>query len=86
MSQRIINLENCRGNRPHIGRHPEIHDQDRRNTHTYPGEVLLRVDHTGSGHKWPLINDEPWKRAYVIFKPCADTYFVPDRAEEPALK
>jgi hypothetical protein len=25
-----------------------------------PGDVLLAEDHTGSGHKWRLINDEPW--------------------------
>jgi quercetin dioxygenase-like cupin family protein len=43
-----------------------------------PGDILLAVDHTGSGHKWRLINDEPWKRAYVIFKTGADTQFVPD--------
>jgi quercetin dioxygenase-like cupin family protein len=44
----------------------------------HPGDILLAVDHTGSGHKWRLINDEPWKRAYVIFKTGADTHFVPD--------
>ncbi len=44
----------------------------------HPGDVLLAVDHTGSGHKWRLINDEPWKRAYVVFKEGADTRFVPD--------
>ena len=44
-----------------------------------PGDVLLAVDHTGSGHKWRLINDEPWKRAYVVFKTGADTHFVPDQ-------
>jgi quercetin dioxygenase-like cupin family protein len=33
-----------------------------------PGDVLLAVDYTGSGHKWRLIKDEPWKRAYVVFK------------------
>jgi quercetin dioxygenase-like cupin family protein len=44
----------------------------------HPGEVLLAEDHTGSGHKWRLINDEPWKRAYVVFKKGADTHFVPD--------
>ena len=44
----------------------------------HPGDVLLAVDHTGTGHKWRLINDEPWKRAYVIFKTGADTHFVPD--------
>jgi quercetin dioxygenase-like cupin family protein len=45
----------------------------------HPGDILLAVDHTGSGHKWRLTNDEPWKRAYVIFKNGADTRFVPDQ-------
>ena len=44
----------------------------------HPGDVLLAVDHTGSGHKWRFTNDEPWKRAYVVFKEGADTHFVPD--------
>ena len=44
----------------------------------HPGEVLLAEDNIGSGHKWRLINDEPWKRAYVVFKPGADTHFVAD--------
>jgi len=43
-----------------------------------PGDVLLAEDHTGSGHKWRLINDEPRKRAYVVFKEGADTQFTPD--------
>ena len=43
-----------------------------------PGDVLVAEDNTGSGHKWRLVNDEPWKRAYVIFKTGADTRFVPD--------
>ena len=47
---------------------------------TFTGDVLVAEDHTGSGHKWRLINDEPWKRAYVIFKEGANTQFVPDRA------
>jgi quercetin dioxygenase-like cupin family protein len=46
----------------------------------HPGEVLVAEDHTGSGHKWRLINDEPWRRAYVVFKQGADTQFVPDAA------
>ncbi len=33
-----------------------------------PGDVLIALDTTGSGHKWRLINDQPWKRAYVMFK------------------
>lgn len=44
----------------------------------HPGEVLLAEDHTGSGHKWRLVNDEPWKRAYVVFATGAETQFVPD--------
>ncbi|WP_199255723.1 cupin domain-containing protein [Mycolicibacterium mengxianglii] len=44
----------------------------------HPGDVLLATDHTGSGHTWRLVDDAPWKRAYVVFKPGAETYFVPD--------
>jgi quercetin dioxygenase-like cupin family protein len=43
-----------------------------------PGDVLLAEDHTGSGHKWRMINDEPWRRAYVVFEPGANTHFVAD--------
>jgi quercetin dioxygenase-like cupin family protein len=43
-----------------------------------PGDVLVAQDHTGSGHKWRLTNDEPWKRAYVVFKEGADIQFTPD--------
>lgn len=50
----------------------------------HPGDVLLAEDHTGSGHKWRLINDEPWKRAYVIFKEGANTQFLPDKAKDAA--
>ena len=44
----------------------------------HPGDVLLATDVTGTGHKWRLINEEPWKRIYVIFEEHADTHFVPD--------
>lgn len=44
----------------------------------HPGDVLLVTDHVGTGHKWRLLNDEPWKRVYVVYKENADTYFVPD--------
>lgn len=45
----------------------------------YPGDVLLAMDITGSGHKWRLINDETWKRVYVVFKEGVDTHFIPDQ-------
>ena len=44
----------------------------------YPGDILLATDITGTGHTWRLINDEPWKRVYVIFKQGADMHFVCD--------
>ena len=44
----------------------------------HPGEILVATDTTGTGHKWRLVNDEPWKRAYVLFEKGADTHFVPD--------
>jgi hypothetical protein len=43
-----------------------------------PGVVLLAEDLTGTGHKWQMIGDDLWRRAYVIFPPGVDTQFVPD--------
>jgi quercetin dioxygenase-like cupin family protein len=37
-----------------------------------PGDVILAEDTTGSGHTWRLINDEPWRRAYVVLDRLAD--------------
>ena len=30
-----------------------------------PGDILLAEDTTGGGHKWKLIDDQPWRRCYV---------------------
>ena len=43
-----------------------------------PGEVLISLDHTGTGHSWKLVNEQPWIRAYVIFQTGADLHFVAD--------
>lgn len=32
-----------------------------------PGDILLAQDNTGTGHRWKLIGDEPWRRAYLVF-------------------
>ena len=32
-----------------------------------PGDILLAQDNTGSGHRWKLIGEEPWRRAYVVY-------------------
>jgi len=42
-----------------------------------PGDVLVAADNVGSGHKWRLIDDQPWRRAYVVLKPGARDSFVP---------
>jgi quercetin dioxygenase-like cupin family protein len=40
-----------------------------------PGDILLAQDNTGTGHRWKLIGDEPWRRAYVVFQPGAKLPF-----------
>lgn len=47
-----------------------------------PGDVLLAQDNSGSGHKWRLIGDEPWRRAYVVYEDGVDLRFTPSK--EPA--
>jgi quercetin dioxygenase-like cupin family protein len=41
-----------------------------------PGDVLLSEDSVGTGHRWRLIDDQPWRRAYVVLKPGAKDSFV----------
>jgi quercetin dioxygenase-like cupin family protein len=43
----------------------------------HPGDVLVATDDTGSGHRWRLIDDQPWRRSYVVLKPGARDLFVP---------
>jgi hypothetical protein len=42
-----------------------------------PGDVLVATDNVGSGHKWRLIDDQPWRRAYVVLKPGVTDLFIP---------
>jgi len=44
-----------------------------------PGEILVAMDTKGSGHKWRLVNDQPWQRAYVVFKENTKINFKPDK-------
>jgi quercetin dioxygenase-like cupin family protein len=44
-----------------------------------PGEVLIALDTQGSAHKWRIIDDQPWKRAYVAFEKGAVINFVADK-------
>ena len=43
---------------------------------TYPGDVLLVADLTGSGHGWRIIGEDSWSRACIIFPSDADPCFV----------
>lgn len=41
-----------------------------------PGDILWADDTIGQGHRWHLVDDQPWRRAYVIFGPHAQIPFV----------
>jgi hypothetical protein len=41
-----------------------------------PGEILLAEDTAGGGHTWHLIDDQPWRRAYVVLQPGAPVPFI----------
>jgi AraC-like ligand binding domain len=43
-----------------------------------PGEILIALDTTGTAHKWKLIDNQPWRRAYVTFDPGHEINFVAD--------
>lgn len=40
-----------------------------------PGDVLLAEDTTGGGHSWKLLDDQPWRRLYVVLSPDAPVPF-----------
>ena len=44
---------------------------------TYPGDVLLVADTTGSGHAWHVIRDDAWTRACVVFSANERVEFIP---------
>lgn len=43
-----------------------------------PGDVLIALDTTGAGHKWRMLGDDPWHRAYVVLKAGPVKLFVPE--------
>src|ERR1700726_3204157 len=42
----------------------------------HPGDILLAEDTAGSGHSWKLVDQNPWRRAYVILGPGVEAPFV----------
>jgi len=49
-----------------------------------PGDVLVAEDNTGSGHKWRLIDDQPWRRVYVVLQAGAADLFTPKKSNGSA--
>jgi AraC-like ligand binding domain len=47
----------------------EFETHSRRRFTITPGDILLAEDTRGSGHRWSLIGEAPWRRAYVIVAP-----------------
>jgi hypothetical protein len=47
-----------------------------------PGDILLAEDTAGTGHSWKLVDENPWRRAYVILRPGVEPPFV---ANSPSL-
>jgi quercetin dioxygenase-like cupin family protein len=46
-----------------------------------PGDILLAEDNTGTGHRWKLVGDDPWRRAYVVFQPGVELPFKAKTAQ-----
>jgi quercetin dioxygenase-like cupin family protein len=44
-----------------------------------PGDILLAEDTVGGGHTWKLVDDQPWRRVYVVLGPDASVPFKPER-------
>lgn len=44
-----------------------------------PGDILLAEDTVGGGHGWKLIDDQPWRRVYVVLERDAPVPFQPNR-------
>ena len=51
-----------------------------------PGDVLVAKDNVGSGHKWRLIDDQPWRRVYVVLQKGASDLFTPKKKNGPAIE
>ena len=41
-----------------------------------PGDVLVAEDVVGEGHSWRLIDDQPWRRAYIVLREGAKDIFI----------
>lgn len=44
--------------------------------HIAPGDILLAEDTVGGGHRWRLVDEQPWQRVYVVLAPDAPVPFT----------
>lgn len=51
----------------------------------HPGDVLLAEDTTGSGHRWRLVGNDAWKRAYIILANNGASGFVASTNDRPEV-
>jgi hypothetical protein len=42
-----------------------------------PGDILLAEDTAGGGHRWKLVDQQPWRRVYVVLGADAAVPFRP---------
>jgi quercetin dioxygenase-like cupin family protein len=42
-----------------------------------PGDILLAEDTVGGGHTWKLVDEQPWRRVYIVLAPDAAVPFKP---------
>ena len=42
----------------------------------HAGDILFAEDTAGGGHKWQLVDDQPWRRAYVVLPRDARVPFI----------
>ena len=50
-----------------------------------PGDILLAEDTAGTGHSWKLVDENPWRRAYVILSPSVEVPLVANtRSSSPS--
>ena len=49
--------------------HLEFVTRDGERFELRPGDVLLAEDTAGTGHRWMLTGEEPWRRVYVRLPP-----------------
>jgi hypothetical protein len=50
----------------------------------HPGDILLAEDTAGTGHSWKLVDENPWRRAYVILSRGAETPFAKSPSSSPS--